>query len=179
MAIPSSCPALVHAAFALLGDECDRGTYLTKKYHWPFLAGLFLQLDQSFLIQFVMWLQSVSVQRKGDERWERAGKSGSLGICKLCQWSLAVQWLNIEPRFGTETFCLPCWLNFCCVWCSIKNVFWNYCKAIEKEKCSYWISTVIYLPAVLPSQSPVADHLIYVFNKRETEYATAFLPILK
>lgn len=179
MAIPSSHAALVHAAFVLLGDESNQGTYLTKKYCWPFFAELLFQLDQSFLIQFVVWLQSVSAQSKGNERWEHAGKSGSSGIWKLCKWSLAVQWLNIEPRFGTETFCLPCLLNCYCMWCSINNVFWNYCKAILKEKYSYWISTVIYLPALLPSQSPAADHLIYVFNKCETEYSTAFLPVLK
>ena len=80
MASPSSCVALVHAAFVLLGDESNEGTYLTKKYHWPFFSELLFQLDQSSLIQFVMRLQGVSAQSKGDERWEHAGKSGSLGI---------------------------------------------------------------------------------------------------
>ena len=141
-----------------------------------FFAGLLFQSEQSSLIQFAMCLQSVSAPNKRDERWECAGKSGNSGIWKLCKWSLSVQWLNVEPCFGTETFCLTCLVNSYCMWCSINYVFWNHCKAILKEKYSYWISTVIYLPALLPSQSPVADHLIYVFNKCETEYSTAFLP---
>lgn len=77
-------------------------------------------------------------------------KSGSSGIQKLKVFG--VQWVNIEPCFGTDTFCLPCLLNSYCMWCSINNVFWNYSKSILKEKHSYWISTVIYLPALLPPQ---------------------------
>lgn len=110
---------------------------------------------------------------------ERAGKCGSSGMLKRCRQSSVVLSLSTEPCFGTEAFRLPCLLNSYYMWCSINNVFWNYCEAILKEKCDYWISTEISLPALLLSQSLVADRLIYVFNNWEAECSTAFLSFLK
>lgn len=157
----------------LLGDETNKGIHLTKKYITsPFL--------QSF---FFSWIRVAWCGSKVCQHRVKAMRAGStqlrVGVQGLCKWSLAVQWLNTEPQFGTETFCLPCLLNSYCMWCSINNVFWNYYKAVLREKCSYWISTMIYLPSPLFSQCPVTGHLIYVFRKCETECSTAFLPILK
>lgn len=115
-------------------------------------------LSRLFCSYFFSWIRvpcsnlwcgsEVCQQSTGNERWECSGKSS--GIWKL--WVFGVQWLNIEPCFGTDTFCLPCLLNSYCMWCSINNVFWNYSKPILKEKHSYWIFTTLYLPALLPPQ---------------------------
>lgn len=98
-----------------------------------------------------LWCGSrICQQSKGNEKWECSGKSGSLGIGN--PWVFGVQWLNTEPCFGTDTFCLPCLLNSDCMWCSINNVFWNYSKPILKEKHStefpLWF---ICQPSSLPS----------------------------
>lgn len=151
MATPSSCTTLVHATLVQLGDESGQGTYLAEKYGWC-LSGLFCSVTFSVGSEFPVPICDVAPKPVSRVKAMRGGnvQSGSSGIWK--PWVFGVQWMNIEPCFWTDTFCLPCLLNSYCMWCSINNVFWNYGKPILKEKHSYWISTVIYLPALLPPQ---------------------------
>lgn len=150
---------------------------LTREFIWPksiagsFFADLVFQLDQSSLIQSACGSKACQhrVQAmRGRNVQARLGAWRDEN-CATDDWTMLSFW----------NLCLTCLLNSYCMWCSINNVFGNYWEAILKKKYSYWISTVIYLPALLPSQSPVANHLIYVFNKHKTEYSTAFLCILK
>lgn len=144
---PCSCSTCAAGWWIWPGNLPDCKIWLM--FMWPFLQCYFFSWIRVPCSN--LWYGSkVCQQIKGNERWECSGESGSSGIWKL--WVFVVQWLNIEPCFGTDTFCLPCLLNSYCMWCSINNVFWNYNKPILKEKHSYWISTTIYLPALLPPQ---------------------------
>lgn len=144
---PCSCSSCAAGQWIWPGNLPDWKIWLM--FIWPFLQCYFfswIRVPCSSL-----WCCSkVFQQSKGNERWECSGESGSSGIWKL--WVFGVQWLNIKPYFWTDTFCLPCLLNSYCIWYSINNDFWNYSKPILKEKHSYWISTTIYLPALLHPQ---------------------------
>lgn len=166
VATPFSCTILVLAALVLLDDESDQGTYLTEKHGWC-LPCLFCSVIFSVGSEFpvpICDVAPVCQQSKGNEKWKCSSESGSSGIWKSRVFG--VQWLNIEPCFGIDTFCLPCLLNSYCMWYSINNVFWNYSKSILKEKHSYWISIVIYLPAFLPPQR-LNISLIYFTNTKQ------------